>query len=268
MENLYLSTAEFYDIDTRHMAYHDVEFYRQYARKTGGEVLEMACGTGRVSIPLAESGFEVYGIDLSHPMLSILKRKMQELPPATANRLHIEQADMADFDLGRKFDLIVIPFRAFQALTTDDRVRSCLLAVKRHLRDGGLFILDVFKPNWRMDESWVSTEEQVDWVKSDEIGGRTIIRCRMRRSIDTVKQIIHPEIIYSSEDESGARERICEPLSLRYYYQYQMEVLLICTGFTIQETFGYYDRRGTEQGSDLIFVCSKTENKRGETWKS
>jgi len=268
MENLYLSTAEFYDIDTRHMAYHDIDFYRQYARKTGGEVLEIACGTGRVTIPLAEAGFEVWGIDLSRPMLSILKRKMQKLPSETAGRIHVLQADMADFDLKRKFNLIVIPFRAFQALTTDERVRSSMRAIKAHLKEGGLFIVDVFKPHWRMDESWVSTEEQFDWVKSDEGAGRTIIRARLRRSIDTVNQIIHPEIIYYIEDGTGARERISEPLSLKYYYEYQMQVLLICSGFTIQESFGYYDKRSTAQGSELIFVCAKAPKRREKQWKS
>lgn len=268
MENLYLSTAEFYDIDTRHMAYHDVEFYRQYARKTGGKVLELACGTGRVTIPLAEAGFEVWGIDLSFPMLSILKRKMKELGGESARRMHISQADMADFELRRKFDLIIVPFRAFQALTSEERVRSSLNHIKNHLKDDGLFIVDVFKPDWRMDESWVNTEEQFDWVKNDEAGGKTIIRTRLRRSIDTLNQIIHPEIIYYIEDPSGARERIAEQLSLKYYYQYQMEVLLVVSGFVIHETFGYYDKRGTETGSELIFVCGKSPERKGASWKS
>lgn len=268
MENLYLSTAEFYDIDTRHMAYHDVEFYRQYARKMGGNVLEIACGTGRVTIPLAEAGFDVWGIDLSFPMLSILKRKMQSLDSSIARKMHISQADMADFELRRRFDLIIVPFRAFQALTSEERIRSCLGQIRSHLKDDGIFILDVFKPDWRMDESWVSTEEQFDWVKNDEPGGRTIIRTRLRRSIDTVNQIIHPEIVYYIEDASGARERIAEELSLKYYYQYQMEVLLIVSGFTIRESFGYYDKRSTDRGSELIFVCGKTQARGEPRWKS
>lgn len=268
MENLYLSTAEFYDIDTRNMAYHDVEFYRKYAGKGGGSVLELACGTGRVTIPLAESGFDVWGLDLSYPMLSILKRKMKKLPRQSSRRMHISQADMADFDLGRKFDLIIIPFRAFQALTTEERIRSCLHQVKQHLKDDGVFILDIFKPEWRMDESWVSTEEHVDWVKNDFGDGRTIIRTRLRRSIDTVNQIIHPEIVYYIEEPGGERERVSEPLSLKYYYQYQMEVLLIVTGFTIRESFGYYDKRSTDHGPELIFVCGKSETKGEPSWKS
>jgi len=261
MENLYLSTAEFYDIDTRHMTYHDIDFYLSYARKTQASILEIACGTGRVTIPLASAGFDVYGIDLSLPMLEILERKVRELPPETSRRINVHQADMSDFDLHRSFDLIIIPFRAFQALTTDEKVRSALQCFKRHLAPGGLLILDVFKPRWRMDESWVNTEEEFDWVKQDEGTGKTIIRAGVRRSIDTRNQVIHPEIIYYIEDPSGARERICEPLSLRYYYQYQMEVLLITSGFTIVETYGYYDRRGTDRGSELIFVCRITPDR-------
>lgn len=263
MDNLYLSTAQFYDIDTRHMTYHDIDFYLDYARRQEGSVLEIACGTGRVTIPLAKAGLAVHGIDLSAPMLSILKNKLAELPSEVSRRIHIAQADMASFDLKRRFDLIIIPFRAFQALTTDEKIRSSLLCIRKHLADGGLFILDVFKPRWRMDESWVSTEEEFEWVKQDETSGKTIVRASLRRSIDTRNQIIHPEIIYYIEDSAGTRERICEPLSLRYYYQYQMEVLLITLGFTIVDTFGYYDRRSTDRGSELVFVCRATSGGSG-----
>jgi len=137
MKNLYLSTAEFYDIDNYHLWYHDVGFYLEYARRQQGPILEIACGTGRVTIPLAQAGFEVQGIDLSLPMLSIFRRKLDRLDDETAGRIRLEQADMADFELGRTFDLIVVPFRAFQALTTDERARRALLCINATSRNGG-----------------------------------------------------------------------------------------------------------------------------------
>ena len=259
VKNLYLSSAEFYDIDNFNLAYHDIDFYVQYARRKGGTVLEVACGTGRVAIPLAKAGFNVVGIDLSEPMLSIFRKKLERLNPTVAGRIHLECADMADFDLERKFDLIIIPFRAFQALTSDERVRSALLCLKHHLTERGLLIIDLFKPHWRLDEGWATEEEEFDWVKTIETTGETIVRSEIRRSIDTVRQIIYPEIIFSIESKSGETKRIVEPLALRYYYQYQMEVLLICSGFTIVESFGYYDGRGTDYGSELIFVVTKSD---------
>ncbi len=268
MKNLYLSSAEFYDIDTYHLANHDIGFYLDYARKMlpgepPGELLELACGTGRVSLPLAEAGFRVRGIDLSAPMLSVFKRKLSAAPREVAARVRLEQADMADFDLGRDFELIIVPFRAFQALTTEERVRSALLSIKRHLSPTGLLIIDLFRPRWRMDGSWASAVEQFDWSKTIRETGQTVVRSEIRRRIDTARQIIYPEIIYRVEERSGERTTVCEPLELRYYYQYQMEVLLICSGFKIEESFGYYDRRSTDEGSELIFVAGRGDREPG-----
>ncbi len=257
MKNLYLSTAQFYDIDNYHLWYHDTGFYLDYARMQRGSILEVACGTGRVTIPLAEAGYEVVGLDLSLPMLSIFRRKLASLDERVARRIRLEQADMADFDLGRRFDLIVVPFRAFQALGSDEQARSALLCMKRHLSDRGLLIIDLFKPTWRMEESWASGEEALDWVKTVEETGETVVRTEIRRKIDTARQIIYPEIIYYVEKASGERKKIVEALALRYYYEYQMQVHLACVGLEVVETFGGYDRRSTEGGSELIFVIKR-----------
>lgn len=257
MKNLYLSTADFYDIDNYNLWYHDLDFYLEYARHQGGAILEVACGTGRVTIPLAQAGFEVHGIDLSLPMLTIFRRKLDSLDTETARRIALEHADMADFELGRTFDLIIVPFRAFQALTTDERARSALLCMKRHLSERGLLIIDLFKPSWRMDRSWETDEERVDWVKNIPETGETIVRTEISRRIDTVSQIIYPEIIYYVEGPAGDRRKIVEPLALRYYYEYQMQVHLACAGLAVVDTFGSYDRRGTDAGSELIFVARR-----------
>ncbi len=257
MKNLYLSTAEFYDIDNYHLWQHDAGFYLDYARRQNGSILEIACGTGRVSIPLAQAGFEVFGIDLSQPMLSIFRRKLASLDERVAGRIRLEQADMADFELGERFDLIIVPFRAFQALTMDEQVRSALLCMKRHLTHSGLLIIDVFRPAWRMDQSWASDEEALDWVKTVKETGETVVRTEIRRRIDTVRQIICPEIIYYVEKPSGERKKIVEALALRYHYEYQMQVSFACAGLEVVETYGGYDRRDSDRGSELIFVVRK-----------
>jgi len=261
MKNLYLSTAEFYDIDNYHLWHHDTGFYLDYARRQNGSILEIACGTGRVSIPLAEAGYEVVGLDLSLPMLSIFRRKLASLDERVARRIRLEQADMADFDLGRTFDLILVPFRAFQALTTDEQVRSALLSMKRHLADRGLLIIDLFRPAWRMDQSWASDEEAFDWVKTLK-DGETVVRTEIRRRIDTVRQIIYPENVYYVEKPTGERKKIVEALALRYHYEYQMQVHFACTGLEVVETYGAYDRRAADRGSELIFIVRKLSQRK------
>jgi SAM-dependent methyltransferase len=119
----------------------DVEFYRALARESGGPVLELGCGSGRVLLPIARDGIGCTGLDSSDAMLGELARKS---PP---ENLRLVPGAMQDFDLGsQRFSLIFSAFRSFQHLLTIEDQLSCLRAVRRHLAPGGLFALDVFAP--------------------------------------------------------------------------------------------------------------------------
>src|SRR5215213_6657583 len=125
----------------------DVEFFRGLAAETGGPVLEIGCGTGRVASALAAAGFEVVGVDRSAPMLRLAQERRGAAPPDVAARLTFVHGDMTAFDLARQFPLIVAPSRVFQfALTSDDQ-RAALRAFKAHLRPGGRLVLDLFDPS-------------------------------------------------------------------------------------------------------------------------
>src|SRR5512141_2383938 len=119
----------------------DVDFYRSLARETGGPVLELGCGTGRVLLPIAREGIACVGLDPSEPMLEDFRRKG---PP---DNLRLVTGSMQYFDLGPdRFALIFSAFRAFQHLLTVEDQLACLAAVRRHLAPGGLFAFDVFAP--------------------------------------------------------------------------------------------------------------------------
>jgi radical SAM protein with 4Fe4S-binding SPASM domain len=87
----------------------DTAFYRRLAGETGGPILDVGCGTGRVAAALAADGHEVVGVDLSAPMLRLAERRRAALPAAVAARLSFHRADLAALDLGRHFALIVTP---------------------------------------------------------------------------------------------------------------------------------------------------------------
>ncbi|MGD9155518.1 MAG: class I SAM-dependent methyltransferase [Bacillota bacterium] len=124
--NLYAKTACYYDYDIRDIVKADLPFYLKYAAKYPGEILELACGTGRVAFTLAQNGLRVSGIDLSASMLEQFELKLQRESGEVRERIRLTKADMADFDLGRKFSLIIAPFRAFQSLTNIAQQRNCL----------------------------------------------------------------------------------------------------------------------------------------------
>ncbi len=257
MNNLFLRTARFYDLDISDLATHDLAFYRRYAALAGGPILELACGTGRVTIPLARSGHTVHGLDLSHSMLAILAEKLRGLTPEVARRIEFTQGDMSGFDLSRRFSTVIVPFRAFQALTSFEQQRGCLRAVGRHLRPGGRFILDVFMPHTHVLQRWDSPGARVDWVAYDPATGETITRRSRRRRIDAERQIIYPELIFEVTAEDGLTRTFSDQLALRYFHPYQIQTLLLTHGFRIEEEWGDYHGGPLGHGPEQVFVCTR-----------
>src|SRR5713101_9078630 len=123
----------------------DIAFYRSAAREFGDPVLELGCGTGRVTMALAEDGYRVTGLDLSERMLERAAQKRAALYTEERERVHLVQGDMARFDLGETFRLVIIPFRPFHHLLEVPEQMNCLECVKKHLAPGGRLILDVFQ---------------------------------------------------------------------------------------------------------------------------
>jgi ubiquinone/menaquinone biosynthesis C-methylase UbiE len=106
----------------------DVEFYEGLDRATGGPVLELACGTGRIALPLAERGLDITGVDASDGMLAIAQRKRAVLPAAARQRLTLVSQDMTELALDRRFGCIFVAFRSFQHLLTVELQRKALAA--------------------------------------------------------------------------------------------------------------------------------------------
>lgn len=256
-DNLFRLAAEFYDLDTRDIVKDDIAFYLEHAQEKGGSILELACGTGRITIPLARAGCDIWGIDLSQNMLEKLQDKLNSGENADLKKnLHIVHGDMCSFELDRKFSMIFIPFRSFQCLLTKEQCDACLTGVYNHLCGDGIFIINVFRPYKRLDASWIRPETP-NWETTDPVTGMRVRRTEVRRSIDVEKQIIYPELIYYIQNEDGSEERIVEELKLKYYYEEQMRELLLANGFKIEEEMGYYDGRPISEGPELIFICKK-----------
>ena len=138
----------------------DIDMYR---RLTAGHecILECAVGTGRLAIPLAQQGIEVHGIDNSAAMLNEFKAKLEGFPPELARRIHLEQADMRQFDLGRQYSFVFIPFGSFVYLLTLADQKACLTALRHHLAPGGTMVIDI--PTWAeaRDERWLDNDSRV-----------------------------------------------------------------------------------------------------------
>jgi len=121
----------------------DIPFYLKKIAEYGDPVLELACGTGRITIPIAERGFSVVGLDITESMLTHARHK------AAKKKLDIEliNADCRHFLLGRKFNVILFPFNSIGHLLDMESIEACFARVQEHLAGRGRFIFDFFNPN-------------------------------------------------------------------------------------------------------------------------
>lgn len=251
--------AEYYELIPLSKDRRDLEFYLGYARQAGGRVLELGCGTGRILLPLAAAGLETVGLDLADAMLGKCRQKLQAQPAEVQRRVRLVRGDMANFDLGEKFPLVIIPFRPFQHLLEVEQQLACLGCIGRHLAPGGKLILDVFQPDLaRLHDP--AYHQEVEEVPERELpdGGRFRVTSRVIafRRADQINEV---ELTYHITHPDGRQERIVEPLTIRYFFHYEFEHLLARASFRVAELFGRFDRSPLRDDSpEMIFVAEKT----------
>jgi len=235
----------------------DVAFYRDAARDFGDPVLELGCGTGRITMALAEAGKRITGLDLSERMLERAVRKRAALFTEERERVHLVQGDMARFDLGEKFKLIIIPFRPFQHLLAVQQQMDCLDCVLKHLAPGGRLILDVFQTDAERIHDPVHMREMlVTQYKTAD--GREVKISERVAEFHRAEQINDVEMIFSITHPGGRNERLVFAWPLRYFFRYEVEHLLARCGFQIAAEYGDFDRTLIRDDSpEMIFVAER-----------
>lgn len=152
---------------------------------SGGPVLELGCGTGELSVPLAEAGFSVTGLDDSSALL--------EFAAAKNSDVRWIEGDMRGFDLNERFALIMLPSDNLGHLHTPEDFESCMNSVKRHLVPGGVFVIDVFVPNLNLLLLYAEGEYALDGYDSPDGHGRARVAARSR--YESATQIIRTTTI-------------------------------------------------------------------------
>jgi ubiquinone/menaquinone biosynthesis C-methylase UbiE len=221
----------------------DIEFYVERARESGGPVLELGCGTGRILIPTALAGVECVGLDSSPEMLAVLREKK---PPAN---VQLVSGQLESFDFGeRRFRLISAPFRVLQHLLDVDVQLAALANVRRHLAPGGAFVFDVFDPKLEnMAQTFVPEGEGQAFTHEGH---------SMRRYDSIRKDLSQQVMSVTFRYEGGPKElQGTSEVKMRWYYRYELEHLLQRAGFSDLTFYRDFAKTPWSSGGEIIVVA-------------
>ncbi len=254
MSNVYDSWASIYDSVYSYVR-GDIPFYVDLACKTGGPVLELGCGTGRVTIPVSEAGIEITGVDFSKEMVRVARAKTESLISPRKNPNFLI-ANMCAFDLDRKYKLVIIPFRGFLSLLTVEDQIATLNNIKKHLHTDGILAFNIFVPDLEMLTDGGDIPYHFRDVTDPKTGSRYVLW--HQSNYDNHSQIIDSRIIIESLDMDGVVEkRLYRDFQMRYVYRWEMEHLLTAYGFEIISLYGDFAKSPFDNSSnEMIWVTS------------
>jgi SAM-dependent methyltransferase len=234
-----------------------VAFYRALAHETGGPVLEIACGTGRVTIPIAQEGIPVTGLDIVAGMIERARSKAVGLPARWV------VGDARTFALAEDFRLIFLTGNAFQAFVTNADQEALLQRVQAHLHDQGVFAFETRNPLLPDVEPPAGLFVTLDTHTGEEAGASFInaegheVRVSRTRRYDHVTQVVHLTSYKRWNDGTQGRIRVART-ALRYTFPQELAALLYYNGFTITRQYGDWNEEPLSAASpSIISVCRK-----------
>lgn len=233
----------------------EVDWYLRKARSSGGPVLDLGCGTGRLALRLARQGFQVTGIDQSTGMLNLFREKLKYEPPEVRRRVRIERQTMSDFGLYRGFGTIICCDAFLHNLTVKEQV-NCLELVGQHLNPNGRFLFNIPNPNCEfilkcIDSAAKEFEERGCYPLEDGSGS---VLVEQAQSIDVLDQRIETSLRFTTYDAEGNEvETVESAWTTRYLFRYEAVHLLYRCGFSIKDLVGDYMDGPVTEDSQLIF---------------
>jgi len=257
-----------------------VRFYRDYCQEHFGEhypelfeahdpdplpdapsrarppILELGCGTGRITTPLLKAGHTVVGLDLSQSMLTRCTERLHWAGSRVQGAGLLLRGDMRHLPLQPPFALILCPFNAFMHLYRHIDVAACLGEVRRLLAPKhGRFIFDVQNPDLR----WLLRDPNKRWARTKfkhPVTGQTMVYST-NHTYDAKRQLTHIKLYYDCPEDPSASHTVS--LAHRQFFPQELRLLLETNGFTVESEFGYFDGRPFESDSETqLLVCRPT----------
>ncbi|MGQ0612466.1 MAG: class I SAM-dependent methyltransferase [Planctomycetaceae bacterium] len=245
--------AEFYDGD--YAAFRtpsgDVAFYVEEGQRSGGPVLELACGTGRVLLPIARAGVEIVGVDLSGSMLEKARAALAGETAAVRARVTLHEGDLRGFVAGRTFPLVTIPFRPIAHLLDTASQLAAFRNARSHLAPGGRLVFDFFHPDPRF--LMEPRPERLDLERQE---GTRRIRRFSTATPHLASQTTEVTFRWEIEEIGGGRREERISFAMRWYHRFELEHLLARCGLEVETLYGDFGRGPFRDDSkEMLFVA-------------
>ncbi|MGA8643791.1 class I SAM-dependent methyltransferase [Candidatus Binatus sp.] len=243
----------------------DVVFYVGLAKSLHPRsVLELACGTGRITVPLAEegarSGFSVVGLDSEVNMLRQARDKARQMPEAARKRLKLVHGDMRKWHGREPFDLIVVPCASITHFLDLDEELEVWRRAFQNLAPGGRFVVETVMPNFSAyADSFSNPPRTLVEIDRDVTDEPRKIRLVRRKTVNYLpdEQRAQIRFLYEKYHRKSLVECYIDDFESHVYFPRELRLLFLHTGFEIENVFGDYNRRPLRASSQLMIMIGK-----------
>lgn len=251
--DFYDRVARYYDAENEHMV-QDLELYSALAEAQGAPVLEVGCGTGRVTFHLAGAGFAVTGVDLSAAMLERARRKAAGRADLN-DMVSFIQADAAQAAYPDRYPLIVLPYNTMMHFHTTEAQLRLVRHLSAHLAEGGLMVIDL--PN--AGESFATAEDSAVTLERSFVlpESRHLVMQQSVSRLDRTAQMQSVTWLYDEISAAGTLTRTIAPVLLRYVFPAELDLLLMVCGLQRVARYGDYDESPFEEGCPRLIVYAR-----------
>ncbi|RJO63782.1 MAG: class I SAM-dependent methyltransferase [Myxococcales bacterium] len=254
----YYDDAILYDYHHRHYR-RDLAFYAALARQAKGPLLELGCGTGRLTLPMAREGTRIVAVDINPNLLDRLRRKLsQKTNGDLAERIEIVEADIAALDLGRRFPIVLMPFNTLMHFYDPPAIEAALATAKRHLASQGRFVFDVLNPDL---EYLAESTGKAD-------GAERVVHPKYKRPYwfspanvyDAAAQINYAYHRYRRIGRGPGPKEETVVLKQRQFFPAELDAYISRAGFDLVVKYGdFAGRPFWGRAAVMICVCARAE---------
>lgn len=232
---------------------HDVRFYEKLAVESGGPVLELGVGTGRVAFAIAKAGIDVTGVDPMEPMLEQAKRRLGSFPKSTQARVELRRGNLERLRLRRRFPLVIAPFNVWMHLYTRPQIERGFATVRHHLEPTGRFVFDVLLP----DPVSMARDPSRRYRGGQVSHPRDGLKYRYSEyfSYDPMTQV--ETTILDFEHPTKRSASFCTPLTQRQFFPAELEALLHYNGFDVLSHSGDFVGEAITSSTESQVIVAK-----------